>query len=168
MTLIELLEKFKEHADLLAGLIITISRKLRRVQSPTSSNASGKSGSPSDFWLAGFLKRGFSTNNIHFHLIEINWCSSRVALFNVIEQSSFVAIDLEAIRRVLLDYTSYMRMRLTWCVWKSAFENVLQQCPQKTHMSISRHKTKNWFSFEVRWDLLSWKGSDSSSVDRSF
>ena len=49
------------------------------------SNAWDKSGSALDFALAGFQKRGFSTNGTDFHLIEINWCSSRVALFNIIE-----------------------------------------------------------------------------------
>ena len=85
-----------------------ISVKNRGGRNPrTWSNACDKSGSPSDFTLAGFQKRGFSTNNIHFHLIEINWCSSRVVLFNITEQSWFVATHLEAARCVPFGNTSY-------------------------------------------------------------
>ena len=107
----------------------------------TLPNTGSKSDAASDFTLAGFQKRGFFTKNIHFQLIEINWCGSTLALFKIIEQSWFVAIHLEAGRHVLFDNTIYMGIRLRWCVWRSAFENVLQHYPQEIRVSIGRHKT---------------------------
>jgi hypothetical protein len=88
----------------------------------TLSNACGNSGSPTDFTLAGFRKRGFSTNNICFHLNKINWFSNRLALFHVIRQSWFVAIYLETARRVRFGNTSYANKTEVMCTkisfWK--------------------------------------------------
>ena len=68
-----LCRKLIEHDSLTASWIISLSKNCVGRNGWTLSDTCDKSGSPSEFTLAGFQKRVFSTNNIHFHLIEINW-----------------------------------------------------------------------------------------------